>query len=233
MELHETQRPVAVELSIPRAQAGERSDFYTRYGKRILDFTVAWGVLLLTAPLLALIALAVKLDSPGPVFFVQERVGKDGRLFKMVKFRTMRVNTDSTIHEVHVRRLIAENVAPQAGESLKLHDDPRITRLGRTLRRLSLDELPQFVNVLRGEMSVVGPRPELPYAVAAYPAWYHDRFRAMPGITGYWQVAARNRVSYEEMIILDIEYYERQSLWFDLALIGRTPFSMLSGAGAG
>jgi len=233
MEIPDLGRPLAVEFAEPRAQAGTRTDFYARHGKRMLDCAVAGLLLVLASPLMAVIALAVKLDSPGPVLFVQERVGRDGRLFKMLKFRTMRVNNDSGIHETHVRRLIAENVTPASGESLKLRGDPRITRLGRHLRRLSLDELPQFVNVLRGEMSVVGPRPELPYAVAAYPAWYHARFRALPGITGYWQVEARNRVSYEQMIALDIEYYERQSLWFDLVLIGKTPFSMLSGAGAG
>src|SRR5690348_4682659 len=200
MQLRETGRPLAVELPVARPQSGERRDFYARYGKRILDLAIAVPVLVLAAPVLAAIAVAVKLDSPGPVLFVQERVGKDGQPFHILKFRTMRVDSDSAIHETHVRRLIADNVAPAAGESLKLRDDPRVTSLGRFLRRLSLDELPQFVNVLRGEMSVVGPRPEVPYAVAAYPAWYHGRFRAMPGITGYWQVEARNRVSYEQMI---------------------------------
>ena len=233
MELQDHQRPLAVGSTAVPAQAGERTDFYVLHGKRVLDITIATLVLLVTAPFLGLIALAVKLDSPGPVLFIQERVGKEGRRFRIFKFRTMQVNNNSAIHEQHIAQLIAENAEPKPGESLKLQDDPRITPLGRFLRRTSLDELPQFVNVLRGDMSVVGPRPDVPYAVAAYPPWYHDRFRAMPGITGYWQVEARNRVSYEQMIRMDIEYYYRQSLWMDLLLILKTPFSMLSGAGAG
>src|SRR4051812_40287376 len=178
----------------------ERTDFYVRHGKRMLDIVVATVLLIVAASLMALIAIAIAFDSPGPIIFVQERIGKDGKTFKLYKFRTMYASNDDMIHQRHIHQLIDGNEAPKAGESLKLKNDPRITRLGGFLRRYSLDELPQFVNVLEGNMSVVGPRPEVAYAVAAYKPFYHLRFRAMPGITGYWQVEARNQVSYEQMI---------------------------------
>ena len=208
------------------------NSFYVAYGKRILDVTLALLLLVLTAPLLAVIALLVVLDSPGPALFIQERVGKDGTTFRMFKFRTMHAATDSQIHEQHVQRVIRENTEPQPGGSLKISADPRVTRLGRPLRRSSLDELPQLVNVLRGEMSLVGPRPDLPYAVAVYKPWYHERFSAMPGVTGYWQVVARNTVSYERMIQMDIDYARRQSLSWDLLLLLQTAGAVIRGKGA-
>ncbi len=210
-----------------------RDDFYVRFGKRWFDVTLALAVLLITSPVLALIALAIKLDSPGPIIFQQERVGQGGRRFRMLKFRTMVDGNDPSIHQQHVAQLIAGNQAPPPGESLKLKDDPRVTRVGRLLRRTSLDELPQFWNVVRGEMSVVGPRPDVAYAVAAYPPGYHARFQAMPGITGVWQVEARNCVSYEQMVRMDIAYYYEQTFGRDVALILRTPVAMLRGRGAG
>ena len=233
MEITDPERTVVVVRPARRARQARPSRFYARYGKRALDLVVAWAVLALTAPLLATIALAVRLDSPGPALFAQERLGQDARPFRLYKFRTMRADADPALHAAHVRRLIAANTTPEVGSSLKLAHDPRITRVGRWLRRTSLDELPQFWNVVRGEMSVVGPRPDVAYAVEAYPAWWRGRFRGMPGITGLWQVEARNRVSYEAMIGLDLAYFERMSLGLDLALIARTPWSMLHGAGAG
>ncbi len=210
----------------------QHSGFYVLYGKRILDVIMAAILLLLAAPLMAVIAVGVVLDSPGPALFVQERVGKNGTTFRMFKFRSMHAANSTLIHEQHVQRVIRENTEPQPGGSLKIPADPRVTRLGRILRRTSLDELPQLVNVLRGEMSLVGPRPDLPYAVAVYKPWYHERFEAMPGITGYWQVAARNTVSYERMIEMDIEYSRRQNLSWDLLLLLQTAGAVFHGKGA-
>ncbi|MDQ2805874.1 MAG: sugar transferase [Chloroflexota bacterium] len=214
------------------ASPDQRNSFYIAYGKRMLDVTLAGLLLLLTAPLLVVIAVLVVLDSPGPALFVQERVGKDGTVFWMFKFRTMHAANDPLIHEQHVQRMIRENTEPQPGGSLKMAADPRVTRLGRRLRRSSLDELPQLLNVLRGEMSLVGPRPDLPYAVAVYKPWYHERFSAMPGVTGYWQVVARNTVSYERMIQMDIDYARRQSFGWDLLLLLQTTGAVIRGKGA-
>jgi lipopolysaccharide/colanic/teichoic acid biosynthesis glycosyltransferase len=211
----------------------ERSDFYVRQGKRILDVVLSSVILLLSAPLMGIVALLIVLDSRGSPIFTQARVGKNGTRFKCYKFRTMYVDNDDTIHRQHIEHLLAQNHIPGEGESLKLKNDHRITRVGAFLRRTSLDELPQFFNVLRGNMSIVGPRPEVPYALAAYKPLYYERFQATPGITGYWQVIARNQVSYEQMIQMDIEYYYRQNLWFDLALMLKTPLAMIKGKGAG
>lgn len=224
--------PGEVGRSAAFAPPEQPSGFYVAYGKRILDVTLAGLLLVLTAPLLVVIAIAVVLDSPGSALFVQERVGKDGSPFQMFKFRTMHAANDPLIHEQHVQRVIRENTEPQPGGSLKIAADPRVTRLGRWLRRSSLDELPQLFNVLRGEMSLVGPRPDLPYAVAVYKPWYHERFRAMPGVTGYWQVVARNTVSYERMIEMDIDYARRQSLGWDLLLLLQTTGAVIRGKGA-
>ncbi len=222
-------RSIAIDL----ASVSARTDFYALYGKRLVDFVLSAVVLLLVFPLLLLIGGLVMLDSPGPPLFVQERVGKNGTRFRVFKFRTMYANNNDSIHKQHIQQIITQNTKPLKDASLKLNKDPRITPFGSFLRRTSLDELPQFLNVLRGDMSVVGPRPDVPYALAAYKPWYHERFRAMPGITGYWQVEARNRVNYEQMIQMDIEYYQRQNLWWDLLLILKTPWAMLTGRGAG
>jgi lipopolysaccharide/colanic/teichoic acid biosynthesis glycosyltransferase len=156
----------------------------------------------------------------------------------MLKFRSMRVDADPALHMAHVARLIGGNVHPDelgtgGGETLKMRNDPRVTRVGRVLRKLSLDELPQLFNVLRGEMSLVGPRPPLPYEVALYKDWHRRRLEALPGITGLWQVEARNRVSFDEMVRLDLRYIEEQSLWLDLKILARTPLAVLTGRGAG
>ena len=233
MELHEQQRPSVTGSRPAPSRATPHPGFYAEHGKRLLDLAVATAVLIVAAPVMAAIALAIKLDSRGPIIFAQDRVGKDGALFHVFKFRTMQLANDESIHAEYVRRLITQNAAPAPGASLKLQHDPRVTRVGRLLRRSSLDELPQFVNVLLGEMSVVGPRPDVPYAVAAYPPAWHARFAVLPGITGLWQVEARNRVSYEQMIQLDLDYCRRQSLALDLRLMVRTPLVMLTGSGAG
>ncbi|MGQ9725204.1 MAG: sugar transferase, partial [Tepidimonas sp.] len=209
---------------------------WQRAVKRALDGLLAGAVLLLAAPLLAAIALAIKLDSRGPVLYRQRRIGEGGRPFTMFKFRSMRAHCDTSTHRAHVARLIRENTAPQGGNgsgSLKLQADARVTRVGRILRRLSLDELPQLLNVLRGEMSLVGPRPPLPYEVELYQEWHRRRLQATPGMTGLWQVQGRNRVSFDEMVRMDLEYIQRQSLWLDLKILLKTPWAMVNGRGAG
>ena len=150
----------------------------------------------------------------------------------------MRAGSDSRNHQEHMARVIRDNLDPKqlgtAGQaSLKLENDPRITRIGRVIRRLSLDELPQLVNVLRGEMSMVGPRPALPYEVEMYQEWHKRRLEALPGITGWWQVRGRNRVSFDEMVRMDIYYLDHSSLWLDIKILLLTPMAALSGKGAG
>ena len=203
--------------------------------KRALDLSIALLLLLLAAPLMILIALGIKLHSPGPILFRQARVGKDGKEFVFLKFRSMRHGADTSVHREHIQRQILENRGPkgESGASLKLKDDPRVTGLGRILRRTSLDELPQIFNVLRGEMSFVGPRPPIPYEVELYQDWHRARLAALPGITGYWQVEGRNRVSFDEMVRMDIYYIQHMNLWLDLHIICKTPWAMISGKGAG
>lgn len=193
--------------------------------KRVLDVTVAAALLVLTAPLLLLIALAVKLDSPGPVIFRQRRVGKNGREFTFYKFRGMVADAEARLHEVaHLNEV--------DGPIFKSRRDPRVTRVGRVLRRTSLDELPQLWNVLRGDMSLVGPRPPLPAEVAKYEPWQRDRLLAPGGITGLWQVSGRNLLGFEDMVRLDLEYITRWSLWLDLRILLRTMLVVLTARGA-
>ena len=194
--------------------------------KRVFDITVAALALVLLAPLWVLMALLIKLDSKGPVLYRQERVGMDGRIFLFLKFRTMRTDSDDRAHREYQRRYIEGRPDTNLGDSrrpvYKLHDDPRVTRTGRWLRRTSLDELPQLLNVLRGDMSVVGPRPPIPYEVEAYALWHRKRLDMKPGMTGLWQVSGRNRLSFEEMVRLDLFYIENWSLWLDLKIMLRT-----------
>jgi exopolysaccharide biosynthesis polyprenyl glycosylphosphotransferase len=206
-----------------------------RYTKRAFDVAVSGLILLLTWPLLLAIAAWIKLDSRGPALFRQVRIGENGRPFTMVKYRSMVANADPKIHEAYATRLIQKNVSlHESGQaSLKLAVDPRITRAGRILRKTSLDELPQFFNVIKGDMSLVGPRPPLPYEVAVYQDWHKRRLEAIPGMTGLWQVEGRNQVSFDEMVRLDLAYIERQSLGLDLMILLKTPLSMFAGRGAG
>jgi lipopolysaccharide/colanic/teichoic acid biosynthesis glycosyltransferase len=170
------------------------------------------------------------------VIYRQERVGENGRPFTMLKFRSMYDNASTALHRAHVAQIIRGNAAPTAANgkgSAKLRHDPRVTRVGRILRRTSLDELPQLWNVLRGEMSLVGPRPPLPYEVELYQEWHRQRLQALPGMTGLWQVQGRNRVRFDEMVRMDLEYIRRQSLWLDLVILLKTPWAMFNGRGAG
>jgi lipopolysaccharide/colanic/teichoic acid biosynthesis glycosyltransferase len=202
--------------------------------KRAMDFAGALAALLVLSPIFLVIAAAVKLSSKGPILFRQNRVGQYGARFTFLKFRSMYANNNPDIHKEYVRKVIA-GTADQRGRDgvFKITDDPRITPVGRLLRRTSLDELPQFINVLKGEMSLVGPRPPLPYEVEAYDVWHRRRLlEARPGITGLWQVNGRCRTRFDEMVRLDLQYARKQSLWLDLKILIRTPAAVLSGDGA-
>ncbi|MCS6844731.1 MAG: undecaprenyl-phosphate glucose phosphotransferase [Caldilineales bacterium] len=200
-------------------------DGLDRIVKRVFDLSIASALLLLTWPFMLLIALAIKLDSPGPAIFVQERVGENGRLFKMYKFRSMVADAEQRAHEVI--RVDAN------GDVLHKHpDDPRVTRVGRFLRRTSLDELPQLFNVLRGEMSLVGPRPELPWLVAQYESWQRRRFAVPPGITGWWQINGRSERAMHLHTEDDLYYIQNYSPLLDLQILWRTVGVVLRGRGA-
>lgn len=203
-----------------------------RYLKRATDLLIATVGLIALSPFLLLIYCLVKLDSPGPALFRQQRVGMDGRVFTLYKFRTMRVDADAEVHREHMSQVINGCIAAQTdGELLygKIADDQRVTRVGRILRRLSLDELPQLFNVLRGQMSMVGPRPPIPYEVEHYSDWHRKRLEVKPGITGLWQVSGRNTLPFEEMVQLDIYYIENWSLWLDLKIMVQTLPAILRG----
>jgi lipopolysaccharide/colanic/teichoic acid biosynthesis glycosyltransferase len=197
-------------------------------GCRALDLVVTTVLLILLAPVLLLIALIVKLDSPGPVLFRQQRVGRQQKPFLVAKFRTMQHGVDHDVHRDYMLALIQSGTAAP-----KLAGDVRVTRFGGFLRRTSLDELPQLWNVLRGDMSLVGPRPPIPYEVEHYPPHWFARFAVKPGVTGLWQVNGRSEVSLEAMIELDIEYARRRSVLFNLWILLRTAPAVLSMRGAG
>ena len=196
--------------------------------KRLVDLVGSTVGLIITAPLIALIAAAIKLDSPGPVFFRQERIGTGGRRFRVWKFRTMRNGAPDAAHRELIRKMFNGQEA-EAGHGngngkpvYKLVNDDRVTRVGRWLRRTSLDEVPQLFNVVRGEMSLVGPRPPLTYEFDAYDHWQFDRLTVLPGITGLWQVSGRNLLTYRQMCELDLEYVRRWSLWLDVQILFKT-----------
>ncbi len=195
------------------------SDGGLPFWKRVLDLTlillVAPGLLLLGG----MVALLIKLGSPGPILFRQPRVGYKGREFVCFKFRTMRVDADSDSHRRHTQELIRSQT-PMV--KLDARKDPRLVPFGSVLRVSGLDELPQILNVLRGEMSLVGPRPCIPYECEAYEPWHWRRFDAVPGLTGLWQVSGKNRTTFDQMVRLDIAYSERLNLWWDVKIIFRT-----------
>jgi lipopolysaccharide/colanic/teichoic acid biosynthesis glycosyltransferase len=193
-----------------------------RTARRLLDLLVASTALVVLSPLLVAIALAIRLESRGPVIFRQRRLGQGRRPFTVFKFRTMRNDADAAPHREYVHSLIDSPAAAERGQLYKLSIDNRITRVGRFLRSWSLDELPQLVNVLRGEMALVGPRPVIPYEVERYPERYFPRFTVKPGLTGLWQVSGRNERTYEEMVRFDIEYARQASLLLDLRILAKT-----------
>jgi exopolysaccharide biosynthesis polyprenyl glycosylphosphotransferase len=193
--------------------------------KRVLDVSLASLALLAVAPFMAAMAVAIKLSSRGPVLYRQERVGRHGNHFQMLKLRTMVVGADAMLDNLRERN-------EASGPLFKLRDDPRITRVGRLLRRFSLDELPQFWNVLRGDMSVVGPRPPLPGEVSLYEEWHYGRLVVRPGITGLWQVRGRSQLPFDDYVRLDLYYIENWSLAFDVYILLKTVPAVLSGRGA-
>jgi lipopolysaccharide/colanic/teichoic acid biosynthesis glycosyltransferase len=206
--------------------------------KRIMDVSGSVVLLLLLSPVFFVIAAAIKLTSRGPVLFRQQRIGEHGTPFTFLKFRSMYINNDASQHKEYVRQLIAGQAAKHSakgkGEDVfKLTNDPRITTVGNFLRRTSLDELPQFINVLRGEMSLVGPRPPVPYEVEAYATWHRRRLlEAKPGITGLWQVHGRSRVGFDDMVRLDLRYARQSSPWLDVKILLQTPKAVIAGNGA-
>lgn len=202
--------------------------------KRAIDVAGSLVAFLILAPALVVIALLVKCTSAGPVLFYQTRIGRHGKPFRFYKFRTMKVNNDPNIHREYVSKLIAGGTeAGENGGLYKLKNDPRVTPLGRLLRRTSLDELPQFWNVLRNDMSLVGPRPPLPYEYECYRMWHRRRILELkPGLTGIWQIEGRSRTTFDEMVRMDIRYAKLRSVWMDLKIIFRTPSAMFLGRGA-
>jgi lipopolysaccharide/colanic/teichoic acid biosynthesis glycosyltransferase len=212
-------------------------DVLRQSAKRVLDVAGSATLLVVTSPVLLVVGALVKLTSDGPVFFRQERIGEHARPFMMLKFRTMQVNAAHDIHQQFVAQYIQGGQVreSQGGTApvFKIVADPRVTKIGHFLRRSSLDELPQFWNVLKGDMSLVGPRPPLPYEVKVYKPWHKRRvLEAKPGITGLWQVTGRSRTTFDEMVRLDLRYARQQSVWIDLKILLATPRAVLSGKGA-
>ncbi len=206
--------------------------------KRVMDIVGSIMALLFAAPVFLLIAVAVKASSKGPIFFRQQRLGQNGEPFVFLKFRSMHVGNDANVHREYTKKLITgqakrNHCNGNGGGVFKLTSDSRITRVGAFLRKTSLDELPQFINVLKGEMSLVGPRPPIPYEVENYTVWHRRRLmEAKPGITGLWQVSGRSRVTFDEMVRLDLRYARNRSVWTDLKILLRTPLAVVLGDGA-
>lgn len=209
-----------------------------RIVKRVMDVAGSISALVLFSPLLAAIAVAVKLTSKGPIFFKQKRIGQYGLPFDFLKFRSMKSGNDAGIHREYVKRFIEgamEPAVPGEKENVvyKIQEDPRITRVGRFIRKTSLDELPQFINVLKGDMSLVGPRPPIPYELESYQAWHRRRvLEVKPGITGLWQVNGRSKTTFDEMVRLDLRYARTWSPWLDIKILWQTPGAVFSGEGA-
>jgi lipopolysaccharide/colanic/teichoic acid biosynthesis glycosyltransferase len=229
------QSNAALYPDLARKDKGRRPVLIT---KRLIDIAGSTFALVSCAPLFLIIALAVKLTSEGPVFFRQSRFGRYGKSFTFLKFRSMYVNNDATVHREFVTSFIANRAAeaPKEGSGSKVYkltNDKRITRVGKFLRRTSLDELPQFINVLMGDMSLVGPRPPVPYEFAAYQTWHRRRLLGVkPGITGLWQVLGRSSVRFDDMVRLDLRYASSWTPWLDLKILFRTPLAVIKGSGA-
>jgi exopolysaccharide biosynthesis polyprenyl glycosylphosphotransferase len=202
--------------------------------KHSLDALMTLPGFVVQLPLFLAIAAAIKLESQGPVFYKAKAIGRNGQLFNMLKFRSMQVNNQHDIHKKYVTKLIKGEIGKEkkGDEPLKIINDPRVTRVGKLLRKTSLDELPQIINVLKGEMSLVGPRPCLPYEYEIYKDWYKKRTAIRPGITGLWQVAGRSEVSFEDMILLDLYYVYNRSVMMDFSILYETGFAVLARKGA-
>lgn len=222
----------------PDQAKGTPTKRVSQVAKRVIDVLGSSFLLLILSPFLAIIAIAIKLTSKGPVIFKQERLGQFGSKFRCLKFRTMYVNNDPKIHQEYVQRFIngqADSGHKESGKPAvyKIKNDSRVTRLGRLLRKASLDELPQFWNVLMGDMSLVGPRPSLPYEFEIYDLWHRRRvLEVKPGVTGLWQVSGRSRTCFDDMVRLDLRYSQSWSVWLDVKILLQTPGAVLSGDGA-
>jgi lipopolysaccharide/colanic/teichoic acid biosynthesis glycosyltransferase len=233
----DTERPSNPTL-YPDLEKRQKSNYLGRATKRLIDVLGSLSLLAILSPVLFIIAAAIKLTSHGPVLFQQKRIGEHGTPFTFLKFRSMYMNNDASQHKAYVRQLIAGQAEKKSADGkgagvFKLTNDPRITPVGRILRRSSLDELPQLINVLRGEMSLVGPRPPVPYEVEAYATWHRRRLlEAKPGITGLWQVYGRSRVEFDDMVRLDLRYARNCSPLLDLKILLQTPRAVMSGDGA-
>ncbi len=222
----------------PDLEKRQKSNWPSRATKRLIDVLGSLSLLVMLSPVFLVIAAAIKLTSDGPVLFRQKRIGEYGSPFTCLKFRSMYIDNDASEHKEYVRQLIAgqaekKSANGNAAAVFKLTNDQRITPVGQILRRSSLDELPQLINVLRGEMSLVGPRPPVPYEVAAYATWHRRRLlEAKPGITGLWQVCGRSRVEFDDMVRLDLRYARDCSPLLDLKILLQTPKAVISGGGA-
>lgn len=183
--------------------------------KRLIDIICSFVGILVLSPLFIIIAIIIKFTSKGPVFFSQKRVGRNGKEFDMYKFRSMVVNAEEL-----KEKLAAQN--EMSGPMFKMKDDPRVTKVGKFIRKTSIDELPQLWNILKGDMSLVGPRPSLPKEVAQFDDWMYKRLEVKPGLTCYWQVSGRNNIDFEDWMKLDIRYVEERNLWIDIKLIFKT-----------
>lgn len=199
--------------------------------KRILDIVVATGLILVFSPVFILASLMIKLTSKGPIIFKQTRLGLNGNPFTIYKFRTMRADMDDDIHRAFMKKVIQKQMASGSNKALvfKMKNDPRVTLIGKILRKTSLDELPQLFNVIKGEMSIIGPRPPLAYEVANYKRWQLQRLTGLPGITGLWQVNGRNHTDFETMVKQDIEYIKNRNLLMDINILLKTVPAMLKG----
>lgn len=208
--------------------------------KRGLDIILSLLLVILLSPVFILIGIAIKLTSKGPILYKQKRVGQFGQQFTFLKFRSMYTNNDPRIHQQYIEQFISQSKNGSAAQEAlkqeglyKLHHDPRVTPLGNILRKTSLDELPQFFNVIMGTMSLVGPRPPIPYEIEHYDLWHKRRvLEVKPGITGLWQVKGRSRTTFDEMVRLDLQYIDNRCLWTDLKLLLKTPWSVIKGDGA-
>lgn len=222
----------------PDFRQSDQSRKVSRFVKRTIDVAGSVAALICLSPAFLAVSLAIKLNSNGPIFFKQERVGQHGISFTFLKFRSMHVQNDSTVHREFVTRFIAGRAycaeADREPQTVyKITDDPRVTSIGNFLRKTSIDELPQFWNVLKGQMSLVGPRPPIPYELAAYDLWHRRRIlEVKPGITGLWQVHGRSRTTFDEMVRLDLKYAKTWSLWLDIKIILKTVRVVLSCEGA-
>jgi len=235
---HDAQQGSSNPTLYPDLSQRENARKSFRVTKRVMDILGGALALVAFSPVFLIIAVAVKATSQGPVFFRQRRIGQHGNSFVFLKFRSMYVNNDAAVHKEYVQSLIAGKAEKQTSNGddegvYKLTKDSRITRVGAFLRKTSLDELPQFLNVLKGEMSLVGPRPPVPYEVEAYDIWHRRRLlEAKPGITGLWQVSGRSRVTFDDMVRLDLQYARNWSPWTDIKILWRTPGAVMLGEGA-